>query len=169
MNLTDWLPVSEFPGYSVNPLGQVRNDETERLLFTRQNQFGVPYVRLTRDLRQHTRSLPRLVATAFVPQPSKFFDTPINLDGNRVDCRASNLAWRPRWYAILYTNQFREEDPWRYEHPIEVPIKDKDTGLVFPDSLSAACHNGLLEREVVLSILNNTVTWPTFQEFELSA
>jgi hypothetical protein len=38
---------------------------------------------------------------------------------------------------------------------------------VFDDSLAAACRYGLLEREVVLSILNQTPAWPTYQTFEL--
>lgn len=161
--ITDWIPVEGFPGYSVNPLGQVRNDSSGRLLTTRINQYGVAYVGLTRDWRQHIRSLPRLVANAFLPAPNATFDTPINLDGDRVNCRVDNLMWRPRAYAVRYTNQFEE----RYENPIEVPIRAADTGETFPNSFAAACRYGLLEREVVLSILNHTLAWPTYQRFEV--
>jgi hypothetical protein len=42
-----------------------------------------------------------------------------------------------------------------------------DTEEMFPNSLAAACRYGLLEREVVLSVLNNTLTWPTYQRFEV--
>lgn len=158
-----WVPVEGFPGYSVNSLGQVRKDSSGRCLVTRINQYGVPYVGLMRDWRQHIRSLPRLVALAFLPAPSATFDTPINLDGDRMNCRASNLMWRPRAYAVRYARQFEE----RYDNPIEVPIRAVDTGEEYPDSFEAACQYGLLEREVVLSILNNTLAWPTYQRFEL--
>lgn len=162
----EWVPVVGFPGYSVNPLGQVRNEYTGRVLHTRVNQYGVPYVGLMLDGRRHqsVRSLPRLVAEAFIPQTNKIFDTPINLDGDRMNCQVENLAWRPRWYAVYYVNQFAKE---RYPNPINAPIRNVQTGEEFPNSLSAACRYGVLEREVVLSILNHTLAWPAFQEFEL--
>lgn len=159
----EWVPVQGFLGYSVNPLGQVQKDSTKRLLHTRLNQYGVPYVGLMRDWRQCIRSLPRLVATAFLPTPNEIFDTPINLDGDRTNCHVDNLMWRPRWYAIYYVNQFK--DP--YGNPIEVPVRALETKEVFANSLDAACRYGLLEREVVLSVLNQTPTWPTYQMFEL--
>lgn len=161
--MDDWVPVQGFLGYSVNPLGQVRKDSTGRVLYTRLNQYGVPYVGLMRDWRQCIRSLPRLVATAFLPTPNEIFDTPINLDGDRTNCHVDNLMWRPRWYAIYYVNQFRD----RYFNPIEVPVRAVETREIFSNSFDAACRYGLLEREVVLSVLNQTPTWPTYQTFEL--
>lgn len=159
----EWVPLEEFPGYSVSPLGQVRKDATGRVLVMRRNQYGVPYVGLMRGWKQHIRSLPRLVATAFIPQPNEFFDTPINLDGNRMNNHVDNLVWRPRMYAVHYVNQFKE----RYKNSIKRPIREIETGEEFSDSLSAGCRFGLLEREVVQAILNNTVAWPTYQRFEI--
>lgn len=164
MTLTiEWVEVEGFPGYSVNPLGEVRKDSTGRVLHVRLNQYGVPYVGLMRNWKQCIRSLPRLVATAFIPRPNEIFDTPINLNGDRTDCQVDNLMWRPRWYAVYYVNQFGD----RYDNPINAPVRETETGEEFHDSLSAACRFGLLEREVVLSILNRTLTWPTYQQFEL--
>lgn len=159
----EWVAVDGFPGYSVNPLGQVRKDSTGRLLQVRVNQFGVPYVGLMRSWKQNIRSLPRLVANAFIPQPKPWFDTPITLNGNRSDCRVENLVWRPREYAIHYNNQFED----RYDNPINSPVRDVDSSEEFPNSMAAACYFGLLEREIVLSILNHTYALPTYQQFEL--
>jgi hypothetical protein len=158
-----WVAVGGFPGYSVNSLGQVRKDSNGRVLCTRVNQYGVPYVGLMRNWKQVIRSLPRLVADAFVPGQTRIFNTPVNLNGDRLDNRADNLMWRPRWYAVLYNNQFED----RYDNPIEVPIREIETGEEFPNSMTAAMRFGLLEREIVLSILNNTWAVPTFQKFEL--
>lgn len=162
--MDEWVPVQGFPGYSINPLGQVRKDSNGRILHTRINQYGVPYVGLMREWRQCIRSLPRLVANAFIPSSNPVFDTPINLDGDRANCSVDNLRWRPRWYAIYYNNQFK--DP--YDHPINAPIRAVETQEIFEDSFHAACHYGLLEREVVLSILNKTPAWPTYQMFEMA-
>jgi hypothetical protein len=159
----EWRPIEGFPGYSVSTLGQVRKDSTRRVMHVRTNEFGVPYVGLMQDgaLHQSVRSLPRLVAKAFVPQSNPVWDTPINKDGDRMNCCVDNLEWRPRWYAVNYAKQFRE----RYDHPIEEPVREIETDEEFDNSLVAACYYGLLEREVVLSIVNNTPTWPTFQKF----
>lgn len=147
----------------MNPLGQVKRDATERPLVPRYNQYGVPYVGLMRNWQQCSRSLPRLVALAFLSSPSEIFDTPIQLDGDPANCRVDNLMWRPRWYAVHYKRQFEE----RYENPIDVPVRAIGYDERFSNSLEAACRYGLLEREVVLSILNRTPAWPTYQNFEL--
>jgi hypothetical protein len=105
------------------------------------------------------------VALAFLDNPSDIFDTPIQIDGDPANCRADNLMWRPRWYAVLYKKQFEKEG--RYENPIDSPVHAVNEGERFSNSLEAACRYGLLEREVVLSILNKTPAWPTYQFFEM--
>jgi len=159
----DWRPVEGFPGYSINPLGQVVRDSTGRLLQQRYNQYGTPYVGLMRDWQQCNRSLPKLVAQAFLPPTTDIFDTPIQLDGDPTNCRADNLMWRPRWYAVLYKMQFKEP----YADPIKVPVRAVNERERFPNSFAAACRYGLLEREVVLSVVKRTPAWPTYQYFEL--
>lgn len=159
----DWRPIDEFPGYSVNPLGQVRRNANQRLVAPRYNQYGVPYVGFMSNWRQHIRSLPRIVAVTFLPSPSEIFDTPIQIDGDRSNCRADNLMWRPRWYAVQFNNQFKE----RYENALDEPVRCVHDGARFPNSLAAACRYGLLEREVVLSILRKKPAWPTYQFFDL--
>lgn len=156
-----WKPIPRFPGYSVSSEGRIRNDNTERILVPNENQSGLLFIGLMRNGKQFHRSIPKLVATSFVPHKFGPFDTPINLDGNRRNNRAENLVWRPRWFAVFYHQQFRHP----YENPIERPIQNMDTGEVFPDSFSAAVHYGLLEKELVLSILNRTPAWPIYQKF----
>jgi hypothetical protein len=163
VNESEWVPVEGFVGYSINPLGQVRNDESGRILHIRFNEYNVPYVGMVSGGRQYIRSLPRLVALTFVPQPNRFFDTPVNLDGDRTNNHATNLVWRPRKYAVHYLNQFKE----KYDNAIKRPVRCVETREEFPDSISAACTYGLLEREVVHSVLNRTIAWPTYQRFEL--
>jgi hypothetical protein len=162
-NNYEWKPVAGFPGYSVNRLGQVARNSTGRLLVPRLNQYGVLYVGLMREWQQCIRSLPRLVAKAFLDPPSDIFNTPIQLDGDPMNCRVENLMWRPRWYAVYYKQQFQN----RYDNPLDVPIRSIADGERFINSFEAACRYGLLEREVVLSVLNRTPAWPTYQYFEL--
>ena len=160
----DWRPVPGFEKYGVNPLGQVRHMRTERVLTPQLTQQGVAYVSMVREThRQFKRALALLVARVFIPPPSKQFDTPINLSGDRLDCSVENLEWRPRWFAQQYHRQFKE----RYYHPILVPVRDLDTGLVFRDGMDACSALGLLERDLYLSIQNHTVAFPLMHRFDL--
>jgi hypothetical protein len=159
--MEEWAYIELFPDYSISTYGRVRSNKFERILALNENQFGVVQVGLMRDGIQHHRSVPLLVAKAFLPYVAGPFDTPINLDGDRRNNRLENLMWRPRWFAIKYNQQFRHP----YPNPILAPIVDLKTGEVSENSLECAKRYGLLEDDLVLSILNRTYVWPTYQEF----
>ena len=158
-----WVPIDHFPGYSVSDQGRIRADRSGKFLSLNQNQFGVMQVGLMRDGVQRHRSVPLLVARAFVEEPGGAFDTPINLDGDRTNNRAENLLWRPRWFAIKYNQQFNRSNPRR----INRALIERKTGAVCRNSLECAKKYGLLEDDLVLSVLNRTYVWPTYQEFRI--
>lgn len=158
-----WHPIDKFPEYSVSDQGRIRSEKTGRILSLNENQYGVVQVGLMRDGVQYHRSVPLLVAKAFLPPVHEAFDTPINLDGDRHNNRLENLLWRPRWFAIRYNQQFRRP----YETPIRRRILDITTGEVSENSLECAKRYGLLEQDLVLSILNRTYVWPTYQQFQI--
>lgn len=161
--VAEWVPLRTFPKYCVNGLGQVKHARTERLVTPQVNQYGVAYVSLVRETRhQFKRSLALLVASEFILPPSPNFDTPINMDGDRLNCAVSNLTWRPRWFAQQYHRQFRVRT-----HAITDAIRDLDTGRLFRDGIDACATHGLLEKDVYLSILNHTVVWPLMHRFDL--
>ena len=159
----EWAPIEGFPNYSVSNYGRVRTNYSGRILVTYQNQSGVVQVGLMDDGRQKHRSVPLLVAKAFIPQDEMPFDTPINLDGDRLNNSVYNLAWRPRWFAIKYNQQFRLP----YPNAINVPIEDLKTGEVMANSRECAIRYGLLEQEIVMAIHNFTYVWPTYQLFRV--
>jgi hypothetical protein len=156
-----WSSIELFPDYSVSDRGRIRTDKSGRILALSENQFGLVQVGLMRDGVQHHRSIPLLVAKAFLPYVAGPFDTPINLDGDRHNNAVENLLWRPRWFAIRYNQQFRHPFPQR----IEAPVVDLKTGEVSENSLECAKRYGLLEKDLVYAIFNRTYTWPTYQEF----
>ena len=161
--MTDWRAIPGFPLYVINEEGQVRRKDREHPVRVHLNQQNVAYVSLMRGDEQFHRGLARLVLKTFVPQKLDAFDTPINLDGDRMNCHVDNLMWRPRWFAIQYHHQFKV----RFEDPIEQPIIDVDTGRHFQGSWDACTKLGLLEKDLVASIDNLTVVWPTYQRFQL--
>lgn len=159
-----WVPIEGFPNYSVSNFGRVKRDDREPV-GVHTNQQGVAYVSLMGGPHgevQYHRGLARLVAKAFIHQAREAFDTPINRDGDRLNCASDNLEWRPRWFAIRYHQQFVN----RYENPIESSLRDMETGEIYMDSWVVAMSFGLLEKDVVLSVDNYTVCWPTFKRFQ---
>lgn len=158
-----WRRIKNFEYYFISDLGRVRADRTDRILALTQNQYGVVQVGLMRDGVQHHRSVPLLVAKAFIQRTYEAFDTPINLDGDRWNNWVHNLVWRPRWFAIKYNQQFKHP----YPHSITRPIEDIKTGEVSENSFECARMYGLLEEDLVESIINRTFVWPTYQQFRV--
>lgn len=166
-NVEEWTEIVEFPAYSVSTEGRVINNETGRILSisSSRKSRGTAYVSLYYKNALKVRGLALLVAEAWVPRDSMAFDTPINLNGNRKDCRAENLMWRPLWFARKYHKQFSERVNWTNT------FLNLDTGQV--DNLyEIVTKNGLLAEEVRDSGLVNTAknkpyfqVWPTKQKF----
>jgi len=156
-----WRPIPEFPNYEVSNYGQVANIVSGRIMALNMNQYDVVFVGVWDGGMQFKRSVPLLVAKAFIPQPYHAYDTPINLDGDRWNNTVENLEWRPRWFAVKYNRQFR----YRYRHHIRFQIEDMATGEISANSLECAKRYGLLEEDLVDSISNRTYVWPTYQQF----
>lgn len=104
----EWVLIREFPNYVVSNQGRVMNEATRRVLRDSVTEHGVVKVGLVRGGRQYTRSVKLLVAEAFVEGETDHFDTPIHLDNDQSNNRATNLVWRPRWFAWKYARQFED-------------------------------------------------------------
>lgn len=163
--MEEWASLESmgFPGYELSNYGEVRNDRTQRVLKMSANQEGIVRVGLMKreEGRQLTVSVIRLVARMFVQGRSATFDTPIQLNGVRTDLRASNLLWRPRWFAIRYFQQFEVSEEPEYNSK----IFDVETSEVYANSREAAIKNGLLEEAITKSVVNGSPCFPTWQIF----
>ena len=156
-----WDDLFEFPGYSVSDHGRVLNTRTGFYIKPTKNTRQLAIVGLMKNGVQHKRSLPLLVAQAFVPKPQNAsFDTPVNLDGDRMNHHYTNLMWRPLWFARKYSQQFTDGHA-----TFDRPIEDVETREIYHNSMHASVVNGLLDVEIYLSMLNNTYVWPTGQIF----
>ncbi len=154
-----WSTINEFPDYSVSTLGNVMNDETEKLMAITINQFGIPHVGLTKNGIQYRRGLAHLVAKTFIRNPNHRFDTPINLNGDRTDCRVENLAWRSRWFAIEFFRQMRNNMSL-----YDGDIADND-GNIYKGTRHAAEVLGVLESDVFKSLEEGYPVAPAFVTF----
>jgi hypothetical protein len=159
-----WEQLDDFPAYEVSDQGEVRSIKSGRILRQNPNQFGVYRVGLVRDRGDSptTVVVARLVADYFVQGKSLQFDTPINLNGDREDNRAENLAWRPRWFAVKFFAQFAE-----FPEPLFIaPLECGETGMQYANSRDCAMYEGLLEKDILKSILNASPCFPTWQIFQ---
>lgn len=143
-----WQLCESYPKYLVSPEGLVKNRERDTLVRARQNRQGVVMVSLMGDDTRHTRSVALIVAQAYLAPPrSEAYNSVIHLDGDRSNCHASNLAWRPRWYAIRYHQQFSRK-------PKDISVMIEDTGEVFGTLRDACVKYGLDERYTYMDLIN---------------
>lgn len=160
--MTRWEPIENFEDYLVSDSGLVSVSVSHnRTLSYHRNQRGILSVVLRKNGVQYRRSVSGLVARAFL-EPSEhgeMFDTPIHLDGDRDNCYAYNLMWRPRWFAIRYHRQFKLPPlPGWY-----TPVQDLDSGYIYESLIDAAMTNGFLMRGLIPNpdgVIDRS-PWPT--------
>lgn len=161
--MANWSKIEHYDNYSVSDEGNVRNDNNGRLMTLRENQYLNVYVGLSKHAIQRTFSVAKLVAKAFVDGETETFDTPIHVDGRTRNNHASNLMWRPMWFARAYQRQFN----YGSHYYIDRYLLNKNTGEIFNNSTEVVLAYGVLEKDIVLSLANRTYVWPTYHFFEV--
>lgn len=162
-----WVELIEYPGYAISDLGRVMNTRTDLIKTTSKNQQGISMVNFSINHRQHVRSVALLVAQHFLSRDGVpiHFDTPIHLDGNKQHCSVNNLAWRPRWFAVKYHQQFSKEER-QNRYGFQKYLRCVDTGEIFPNSWQAAIQYGMLDFDIFLRTLNGETVFPQNYKFE---
>lgn len=87
---TIWKPVKGFPGYEVSDRGQVRS--YRELKPARRKKDGYVSVSLRRDGTSTTKTVHRLMAEAFIPNPDEKPDV-AHGNGVRHQNEIGNLRW----------------------------------------------------------------------------
>lgn len=158
-----WYELDEFPDYAVSSRGEIANIKTGMPRKTSINQQGIVKISLYKGRELITRSVAVMVAEAFCDGETRFFNTPIHLDGDRENCRADNLMWRPRWFAVQYHRQFNNPD----FHRMNVHILELTTGKEYYSVKEACMDLGLYFNDVYRSYVHGTQIPLTRHEFEL--
>jgi len=149
----EWRDVEEFPGWSVSEYGHIQNDQSGRVMRTRQNRQGIVMVGLMRGGKQHTRSVARIVANAFVQSEHEAFDTVIYLNGDHSDCRSINLRWRTRPFALQYHKMFEDL-------PVREGCYIPETGERFFSLREACTTYGMIEQMAYRGMMNGDPVFP---------
>lgn len=161
-----WIPIAEFPSYHISNLGNIYNTRTERLMRTSQTRFGHTKITLRAEWsnERFTRSVAQLVAEAFVDSPNRLCNTVTILDGDLSNVAATNLVWRPRWYAWLYIHQLKQTQPLHYQNLI---VCNVSTGYYYDSIVQAGMREGLLFEEIWVSTYSGKKLFPYGHIFEI--
>lgn len=141
-----------FPLYSVSDLGEVVNNNTWITKSYLKNQHGYKFVSLYQGSRRMSRQVSVLVAETFIRGMYPLeWNTLIYLDGDLDNCKASNLAYRPRSYALRYNRAIRTVDrsKWHLEH---TAIDWDGVELRFDNVADSAAHFGILIEDVLKAL-----------------
>ena len=87
-----WKKIDDYDNYSVSSMGNVRNDETMRILKGGKGVNGYLTVSLYKNSVKKSHMIHRLVAITFIPNPENkpYVD---HRDNNKTDNRAEVLRW----------------------------------------------------------------------------
>lgn len=160
--IEEWEVLDDYPLYAISSFGNIINMRTGVRRKAVRSPEGVAKITLSREGRIFTKSIARLVAKSFIPENRELFNTVINTDGDRMNCYIDNLAWRPRWFAIKFHQQFEE----RWFQNSNAPLMCVDTGDVYNNYQHAAIMLGVLARDIQLSCeTRRTVVFPDRKSF----
>ena len=106
-----WKSISGYEGlYEVSNIGRIKSVRRigykgrivpERILKQNPDSYGYPIVGLHKDGKSKTRTVHRLVAEAFIPNPLHFKEV-IHKDENKWNNCVDNLEWCTTQYNLTY-------------------------------------------------------------------
>lgn len=139
----------EITRWSINEQGQVRNDENGHFL-KGSILHTYRYINFRWDGKQKNRSVHRLVAEAFLPNPDNL---PIvhHIDGNRLNNCVSNLQW-----VTAEQNRQECEHPKNYKKYDENVTIDGEEWRNFRDSIYQVSNYGRVRNTKTNRILKGT-------------
>lgn len=153
--------IDSFPDYEITSWGNVFNVKTGREMTLSPTLQGDLTVGMVKGGHQYRRSVKVLVAKAFVEGEDGIFNTPIQLDGDKRNLHASNIQWRPRWFAWEYGRQFANTPDYAYNGP----IADVTNEIEYFTIWEAAVYNGILCKDILDSLNNGVRVFPRGERY----
>lgn len=92
VDLSDFVPIPDFPNYLINKDGQVYTKNYKRLMRPHLSSAGYRTLTLCKNGKKHQRPLHRLLAMIFIPNPDGY-EVVRHLNDVSDDNRLENLAW----------------------------------------------------------------------------
>lgn len=103
MNTETWKPVIGYEGlYLVSNTGNVKSIAKNKVFALCYDNYGYPIVSLTKNKKAKTKTVHRLVALAFIPNPDK--KPQVNhIDGNKSNNSVENLEWATNRENVVHS------------------------------------------------------------------
>lgn len=99
-----WLVIPAYPRYAVSTLGRIQNRGTKRMLKAGTLKTGYLVVSLCGNGKPRTMRVSRLVAQAFIPNPSHLPEVN-HIDTNKRNNTIFNLEWRSKLGNMQHATQ----------------------------------------------------------------
>ena len=134
MNITE---IAEFPDYRITKEGIIYGKFGK--ILHQYKKVGYNYVFLYKNNKRYVKSVHRLVATTFIPNPKKLPEVN-HKDENTTNNKAENLEWCDRLYNANYgtlkerqRKRMLEHNPFKnHKHSEETKRKIRDKKLGQP-------------------------------------
>lgn len=125
-----WKKIEELPNYEVSDHGEVRNSKRLNVLKSRIDKNGYPNIAFKVDGKTLNRTVHRLVAMAFIPNPKN--KPHVNhKSGIKVNNHKSNLEWMTESENMQHAHDNRlivmpaGEEHWTRKHKVKHFIGNK--------------------------------------------
>lgn len=154
--MVEWRTITEYPGYSVNNHGEVRNNQTNRVLKNQTLNNGYQTVTLCDANGHHPKSVHRLVAKEFVDNPRRC-ELINHIDGNKSNNNADNLEWCTQSENMKHAYRTGLQKPIRSQIEYSLaraavkrkrPVRNIETGVCYPSIKECAEAEGVVHSAV---------------------
>ena len=152
-----WKKIDGFENYSISSEGNVRNDNTMRILKPSHNNKGYLMINLWKNNKGNWKLIHRLLAIAFIPNPEG--KPQINhIDGNPKNNSIDNLEWCTGSENQLHRSRVLK----KVRVPVEAlavtrkPVLCVETGKIYESVNEAARQCGLWQANIS-KVLNGQI------------
>lgn len=91
--MEEWKEIPDYENiYSISDLGNVKSTYSNKILKPSSDRYGYVRFSATKNKKQKTLRIHRLVAELFIPNPLNLPQVN-HIDGNKLNCAKSNLEW----------------------------------------------------------------------------
>lgn len=144
MSNAQYKRIKDFPGYWIGTDGKVYSEKSKSFLTASEVGNYTKYlrVRMNKDGHQYSRTIHRLLAEAFIPNPNNLSEVD-HCDKNGMNNNLDNLRWVSRWENL----NNKDFNPAK-------KIQCVETGKIYDTQTAAAKDIGSCQQAISRALKN---------------